>query len=76
MKKIATTRYLVMFILTFIFLFILDNVFGLENSFYRIVIAAPLAILLSPRVRKVKKQQGAEKQITWIFLKQPITLEK
>ena len=76
MKKIAARPYLVMFILIFLFMFILEHVFGMQSSALRAGIAAAFGVLFSPRTKMIKTQSGKVKQITWMFLKEPITIHK
>ena len=75
MKYLATKPYLVIFIFTFLFLFILDKVVGMESSFLRAGIGAGLAVILSPRKKKITTQTGEKTQITWFLLKEPIFLD-
>ena len=75
MKYLAKKPSLVIFLLTLIFLTILDFVFGVENSILRILIAAPLAAILSPRKKKIKTQTGDKTQITWFLLKEPFFVD-
>mgnify|MGYP001037782853 CR=1 FL=1 len=72
MNYLAKKPGLVIFLFTFIFVMVLDIIFKIDDSIIRIVIAAPLAVFLSPRKKKIKTQNGEKTQITWIFLKEPI----
>ncbi|MEX6626824.1 hypothetical protein [Tenacibaculum salmonis] len=56
-------------------MFILDKVFLVEESWIRIGIAIALAYVLSPRKKIVQTESGEKKQLTWIFLKNPIFLD-
>lgn len=38
--------------------------------------AAAFAVIFSPRTKIIDTQNGKVKQITWMFLKEPITLQK
>ena len=75
MRKIAERPYLVVFVLTVIFIFFLDKVIGIENSMLRAGITASLAVILSPKKKKIQTQSGNKTQITWIFLKTPIFID-
>jgi len=75
MKILAGRPYLVLFILTLLFITFFDTVLNIENSFIRSGLAAGLAVVLSPRKKKIKTQTGEKTQITWVFLKEPIFLD-
>lgn len=75
MKILAGRPYLVLFILTLLFIAFFDRVLTIENSFIRSGLAAGLAVVLSPRKKKIKTQTGEKTQITWVFLKEPIFLD-
>jgi hypothetical protein len=75
MEYLAKKPFLVIFILTVIFIFFLDHIIGLESSFLRSGIAGGLAVILSPRKKKIQTQSGKKTQITWFFLKEPIFLD-
>lgn len=75
MKYLAKKPGLVIFLFMIIFLTILDFVFQIEDSILRILIAAPLAAVLSPRKKKIQTETGEKIQITWLFLKKPITID-
>jgi hypothetical protein len=75
MEYLAKKPSLVIIIFTVLFIAILDLVFKLENPFLRSGIAAGLAVILSPRKKKITTQTGEKTQITWLFLKKPISLD-
>jgi hypothetical protein len=75
MKYLAKKSFLVVFVLTLSFIFIFDYVLDIENRMISAGIAASLAVILSPRKKKIKTQTGEKTQITWIFLKEPIFLD-
>jgi hypothetical protein len=52
----------------------LDFVINIENSIISKGILASLAVILSPRKKKIKIQTEEKIQITWVFLKTPIYL--
>jgi len=76
MEYLAKKPTLVIFLLTIIFIAILDFGFKIDNSIVRIIIAAPLAVFLSPRKKVINTQTGDKTQITWIFLKKPLVLDE
>ena len=53
----------------------MEYLFQLENGVLRAALAASLAVLLSPRKKRIQTQTGKKTQITWIFLKKPIFLD-
>jgi len=75
MEYLAKKPGLVIFLLTIIFIAILDLIFKIDNSIIRIIIAAPLAVILSPRKKKINTQTGEKTQITWLFLKKAIIID-
>ena len=75
MNFLAKRPFIVLFILIFSISLLLEFLFQLENGVLRAVIAASVAVLLSPRKRRIQTQTGKKTQITWIFLKKPILLE-
>ena len=75
MQYLAKKSFLVVFVLTLSFIFIFDYVLNIENRMISAGIAASLAVILSPRKKKIKTQTGEKTQITWIFLKEPIFLD-
>ncbi|MGK0325712.1 MAG: hypothetical protein ACJA1D_001053 [Polaribacter sp.] len=75
MKYLAKKSFLVVFVLTLSFIFFFDYFLDIKNRIISAGIAASLAVILSPRKRKIKTQTGEKTQITWIFLKEPIFLD-
>ncbi|MBE7693994.1 hypothetical protein [Tenacibaculum finnmarkense] len=68
--------YLVIYpLLIVFFIFMLDKIFLIQESWIRIGVAIALAYILSPRKKIIRTQSGDRKQLTWIFLKNPIFLE-
>jgi hypothetical protein len=57
-------------------MFIFDQLYTMDNFLLKGGICAVLAFMLSPRKRLILTQTGKKKQITWIFLKNPIVLEQ
>ncbi len=74
MSYLAKKPFLVIFILTFLFVLFFDKVFLIENTFIRSGLSAGIAVFLSPRKKKIKTQTGEKTQINWLFLKEPIIL--
>ncbi|MGK0412581.1 MAG: hypothetical protein ACJA1B_000779 [Polaribacter sp.] len=75
MEYLAKKPYIVIFLLTLIFIFLFGFVLGIENSMIRGGISAVLAVFLAPRKKKISAQSGEKIQITWIFLKKPIRID-
>lgn len=75
MKRIARYPGLVMFVFFLLFYLSSQYVLGLVDPFLRTSMSALIAFFLSPRRKYVETQQGLKKQITWVFLKEPIILE-
>jgi len=75
MKYVAKKPFLVVFIFTVVFVIFFDVVLDVENILIRTSISSFIAVLLAPRKKKIKTQTGAKTQITWLFLKEPITIE-
>ena len=57
MEYLAKKPFLVMLTLTLVFIAILDLVFKVDNSFVRSGLAAGLAVVLSPRKKKIKERR-------------------
>ncbi|MDB4241564.1 hypothetical protein N9820_01405 [Polaribacter sp.] len=74
MKYLAKKPFVVVFVLTSSFIFLFDVLLNIENSMIGAGISAGLAVILSPRKKKIKTQTGEKTQITWVFLKAPIFL--
>ncbi len=75
MKFLAKNGFIVVFVVVLLVSFILDKVFNVDNIGIRYGIAAFLAVLMSPRKRKVETQTGEKTQVTWFLLKKPIFLD-
>jgi hypothetical protein len=76
MKYLAKNSFLVIFILVITFNLVLDIFFEVNNSTIRIIASSFIAVVLSPRKKKINTQTGERTQITWVFLKEPIFLDK
>ncbi|APG65763.1 hypothetical protein LPB136_10475 [Tenacibaculum todarodis] len=66
--------YFLIYPIVFVTLFFGMKFLGLESTITRAIIAAGIGIILSPRVKKIQTQSGEKKQLTWLFLKEPIIL--
>ena len=75
MQYLANKPYLVIFILTIFFIFIFDFFLSVDHILFRTSISSFLAVILSPRKKKLITETGEKTQITWFFLKKPIILD-
>ena len=76
MKYLAKNSFLVIFILVITFNLVLDIFFHFNNATIRIIASSFIAVVLSPRKKKINTLTGERTQITWVFLKEPIFLDK
>ena len=76
MKYLAKNSFLVIFILVITFNLVLDIFFHFNNSSIRIIASSFIAVVLSPRKKKINTQTGERTQITWVFIKEPIFLNQ
>ena len=67
MKLFKKTYWLIYPVLMVVFMLILDKVLQLKEIGIQTAIAVVLAFVLSPRVKTIQKQNGAEEQIKWLF---------
>jgi hypothetical protein len=74
MKKLARYPGLVMFIVFLAFYLSAKYIFGLTNYFFISTMSAFVGVFLAPRRKIIETQSGPKKQITWIFLKDPIII--
>lgn len=72
MKLFKKTYWLIYPVLMVVFMLILDKVLQLKEIGIQTAIAVVLAFVLSPRVKTIQKQNGAEEQIKWLFFKRVI----
>ena len=54
---------------------IFDQLFETNNFIVKAGSSAFLAFILSPRKKIIQTEKGKIKQITWLFLKEPIRLD-
>ncbi|WP_166383521.1 MULTISPECIES: hypothetical protein [unclassified Polaribacter] len=76
MKLFKKTYWLIYPILIVLFMLIFDQFYTSDNFPLKAAISAVLAFIISPRKKIILTQTGKKKQITWIFLKNPIVLEQ
>ena len=75
MKLFKKTYWLIYPILIVVFMLIFDQLYTMESLPMKAGICAVIAFFLSPRKKIVLTETGKIIQITWIFLKEPITLD-
>lgn len=49
--------------------------FEIKNPITVAIILGALAIIVTPRIKKIKTQSGEKTQFTWVFLKKTFFLE-
>ena len=75
MKLFKTVYWLIYPILIVMFMLIFDQLFETNNFIVKAGSSAVLAFILSPRKKIIQTEKGKIKQITWLFLKEPIGLD-
>lgn len=75
MKLFKTVYWLIYPILIVVFMLIFDQLFETNNFIVKAGSSAVLAFILSPRKKIIQIEKGKIKQITWLFLKEPIGLD-
>ena len=75
MKLFNTVYWLIYPILIVVFMLIFDQLFDTDNFIVKAGSSAVLAFILSPRKKIIQTEKGKIKQITWLFLKEPIGLD-
>ncbi len=75
MKLFKKTYWLIYPILIVVFMLIFDQLYQMDSLPIKAGICAVIAFILSPRKKIVLTETKKIKQITWIFLKKPITLD-
>ena len=75
MKLFKTIYWLIYPILIVVFMLIFDQLFETNNFIVKAGSSAVLAFILSPRKKIIQTEKGKIKQITWLFLKEPIGLD-
>ncbi|PQB08295.1 hypothetical protein BST83_15040 [Polaribacter filamentus] len=69
MKLFKQIYWLINPLLIVVFMLITENFFEIDEIVISTSIAVILAYILSPRVKVVEKQHGAEEQIKWLLFK-------
>lgn len=75
MKLFKIVYWLIYPILIVVFMLIFDQLFDTDNFIVKAGSSAVLAFILSPRKKIIQTEKGKIKQITWLFLKEPIKLD-
>ena len=75
MKLFKIVYWLIYPILIVVFMLIFDQLFETNNFIVKAGSSAVLAFMLSPRKKIIQTEKGKIKQITWLFLKEPIRLD-
>ncbi|SDS41082.1 hypothetical protein SAMN05216503_2973 [Polaribacter sp. KT25b] len=75
MKLFKKTYWLIYPILIIVFMSIFDLVYITDNFILKIGVCSVLAFIVSPRKKLILTETGKTKQITWLFLKKPISLD-
>jgi hypothetical protein len=74
MKLFKKVYWLIYPILIVLFMLIFDQLYKTDNFILKAGIFAVLAFILSPRKKIIQTEKGKIKQITWLFLKEPIVI--
>ncbi|QVY64693.1 hypothetical protein [Polaribacter sp. Q13] len=75
MKLFKKTYWLIYPIIIVLFMLIFDQFYKTDSLPLKAGICAVLAFMISPRKKIIITQTGKKKQITWLFLKNPIFLD-
>ena len=75
MKLFKIVYWLIYPILIVVFMLIFDQLFDTDNFIVKAGSSAVLAFILSLRKKIIQTEKGKIKQITWLFLKEPIGLD-
>lgn len=75
MKLFKIIYWLIYPILIVVFMLIFDQLFETNNFIVKAGSSAVLAFILSPRKKIIQTEKGKIKQITWLFLREPIGLD-
>ena len=75
MKLFKIVYWLIYPILIVVFMLTFDQLFETNNFIVKAGSSAVLAFILSPRKKIIQTEKGKIKQITWLFLKEPIRLD-
>ena len=75
MKLFKKTYWLIYPILIVVFMLVFDLFYKMDSLPLKAGICGVLAFFVSPRKKIVLTDTGRNTQITWIFLKKPISLD-
>ncbi|MDP5105589.1 MAG: hypothetical protein NWQ31_05395 [Polaribacter sp.] len=75
MKLFKKVYWLIYPLLIIVFMSLFDLVYTTDNVILKIGICSVIAFILSPRRKIILTQTGRKKQITWMFLKEPISID-
>jgi hypothetical protein len=75
MKLFKKVYWLIYPILIVVFMLISDQLYKTDNFILKAGICAAFAFILSPRKKIIQTEKGKIKQITWLFLKEPISID-
>ncbi|WP_339663346.1 hypothetical protein [uncultured Polaribacter sp.] len=75
MKLFKKVYWLIYPLLIIVFMSLFDLVYTTDNVILKIGICSVIAFILSPRRKIILTQTGRTKQITWMFLKEPISID-
>jgi len=75
MELFKKVYWLVYPILIVVFMWIFDLIYTTDNLVLKIGVCSVVAFILSPRKKLILTQTGKRKQITWLFLKNPIIID-
>jgi hypothetical protein len=75
MKLFKKTYWLIYPILIVVFMLIFDQLYEMDSLPMKAGICAVIAFFLSPRKKLILTETGKKKQITWLFLKEPISID-
>jgi hypothetical protein len=73
-KLFKKVYWLIYPILIVVFMLIFDQLYKTDNFILKAGTCAVLAFILSPRKKIIQTEKGKIKQITWLFLKEPIII--
>ncbi|PQJ80378.1 hypothetical protein [Polaribacter porphyrae] len=75
MSIIKNYYFLIFPSLVILFMYSLDKILNLNELWIKLLIAIPIAYLLSPRIKIIKKRYGKEKRLSWLFSKKIIYIK-
>ena len=75
MKLFKKVYWLIYPLLIIVFMSLFDLVYTTDNVILKIGICSVIAFILSPRRKIILTQTARTKQITWRFLKEPISID-